>query len=135
MDKIPQPSGNLILCRAGVPVAQVAQDSTKGVQGSLSDIASFPDDRLRVTGSRCCRFPSGDPHFDYLDVKAARTFVSPLIVTGFGRLKGLNPHHAAALRARRVSQRIDNLGMFHLDRLSPRTGASRLSKFIFGIYL
>jgi hypothetical protein len=88
VDKIPQRSGNLILCRAGVPVAQVAQDSTKGVQGSLSDIASFPDDRLRVTGSRCCRFLIDDQHFDHFDVKAARTFISPLIVTRCARLKG-----------------------------------------------
>ena len=65
------------------------------------------------------------------DVEAARTFVSPLIVTGFVRLKGLNPHHAAAFRAWRVFQRIDGVGLFHPNRmLAERAGVEWQSLFV-----
>ena len=54
VDKIALAFRNFLLVAEAVPVAWAAQDSTKGVRGSLSDIASFPDDRRRANRLPVC---------------------------------------------------------------------------------
>ena len=65
--------------------------------------------------------PSLNFEHETFDVEAARTFVGPPFMVRLVGLNSLDPHHAIALRAWRVFQRVDGAGLFHPD---PRTGGN-----------
>ena len=125
VDKIAQPPWNLLFLDDGAGRLGRARLLQGGPEHSLSDVAPVPDDRRRATGSREGSSARQEPSLNFehetFDVEAARTFVGPPFMVRLVGLNSLDPHHAIALRAWRVFQRVDGAGLFHPD---PRTGGS-----------